>query len=352
MSKFRLKREKYDVFDSGLATILFVILQNLFLLLYGALPSSIKGIAIVGILASFGIELMFALAGYLTSAIRGVDFFSASKLNKKINWKIVGITLLIALISIFGFNALSNYFIMFLESVGYKTSLSNIAIGNFPTYLLYLFLVAVVPAVFEEICFRGTICAGLIKTNKHLAVWVSALIFMLMHGGPEQTIHQFILGVIFGYVFVYTGNLWVTILIHFFNNAIAVTMMYMQTLMMNGAENVGEVTEEVVGFAGLSGVEIVTTVMTACLTAVSAGVLIFCLTKSLITQCKELEQKKEKILAENGEIVEASTEECVADEFVQTIKQSNNIAPIVMIVVSSAWLIFEWVMALISGFGL
>ena len=338
MSKFRLKREKYDVFDSGLATILFVILQNLFLLLYGALPESIRGIAIVGILASFGIELMFALAGYLTSAIRGVDFFSASKLNKKINWKIVGVTLLIALISIFGFNALSNYFIMFLESVGYKTSLSNIAIGNFPTYLLYLFLVAAVPAVFEEICFRGTICAGLIKTNKHLAVWVSALIFMLMHGGPEQTIHQFILGVIFGYIFVYTGNLWVTILIHFFNNAIAVTMMYMQTLIMNGAEHIGE--------------EIVTTIMTACLTAVSAGVLIFCLTKSLIAQCKALEQKKEKVLAESGDVVETSTEELESDEFVQTAKKHNNIAPIVMIVVSSAWLIFEWVMALISGFGL
>jgi len=247
MDQFRLKREKYDVYDAGFVTVLFVVLQNLFLSLYHFLPSNLKAIPIIGIIASFGIEFMFGLAGLLTSKIRNVDFFRASKLNKKINWPIVGFCALIAIVSIYGFNSLSNYFIMMLETIGYKTSLSNIVIDNIFSYVMYVVLIGVVPAVFEEICFRGTICAGLESKNKHLAVFVSAFLFMIMHGGPEQTIHQFILGVVFGYIFVYTGNLWITILIHFFNNTIAVTLMYIQSFMSAQVESgaLGSITSNV-----------------------------------------------------------------------------------------------------------
>ena len=347
----RLRREKYDCFDAGLATVLFVVLENLFLLLYQALPASVKSVAIVGMLASFGLEFMFAFAGYLTSAIRGVDFFKASKMNKKISWGVVGLTFVIALIAVFGFNSLSNYFIMFLEGLGYKTSLSNMAIGNFGAYILYLFLVAAVPAVFEEICFRGTICAGLEKKNKHLAVWLSAFIFMIMHGGPEQTIHQFILGVIFGYIFVYTGNLWVTILIHFFNNAIAVTMMFVQTLIANGADHLGEITEEVttIGFEGFTGVDIVTSLLSAFMTAVTAGALIFFITKAIKKRLDKVNNQNKE--TENAKLSELTDE---GESVMETPKKNNDtltqVLTIVAFVVSCAWLIFEWVIALVSGF--
>ena len=47
-----------------------------------------------------------------------------------------------------------------------------------------------------------------------------------MHGNASQTIHQFIVGVIVGVAFYKTGNLWIGVLIHFFNNLIPVTLTY------------------------------------------------------------------------------------------------------------------------------
>ena len=54
------------------------MLQNIFLVLYAILPVRVRSVALVGIIASFLIEAMFGLAGYLTSNIRNVDFFKLS----------------------------------------------------------------------------------------------------------------------------------------------------------------------------------------------------------------------------------------------------------------------------------
>ena len=47
-----------------------------------------------------------------------------------------------------------------------------------------------------------------------------------MHGNAEQTVHQMIVGMIVGYLFFKTGNLWIGIIVHFFNNFISVTQAY------------------------------------------------------------------------------------------------------------------------------
>jgi len=348
MDQFRLKREKYDVYDAGFVTVLFVVLQNLFLSLYHFLPSNLKAIPIIGIIASFGIEFMFGLAGLLTSKIRNVDFFRASKLNKKINWPIVGFCALIAIVSIYGFNSLSNYFIMMLETIGYKTSLSNIVIDNIFSYVMYVVLIGVVPAVFEEICFRGTICAGLESKNKHLAVFVSAFLFMIMHGGPEQTIHQFILGVVFGYIFVYTGNLWITILIHFFNNTIAVTLMYIQSFM--SAKNIAGDVQSTVGFAGYSATEIVISIFISLVMAVTAGTIIYFLVRAIKKQQDKLDNVKD---GQNND----DTVDNVKDKDLQiqngNLKHDNKFKRYLIWVlfgISIGYMIMEWVLTLINGF--
>ena len=348
-NQFRLKRENFDIIDSSMTCMLFVVLESLFLLLFYALPVEFRAIPVVGLFASFGLEFMFALAGFLTSSIRGVSFFKATKLNKKINWKIVGFTFLIAIIAVYGFSSLSNYFIMGLEELGYKTSLSNIAIPNVFSYLLYLVLVCAVPAVFEEICFRGCICAGLESKNKHFAVWFSAFIFMIMHGGPEQTIHQLILGVIFGYIFVYTQNLWVTILIHFFNNAVAVTMMFIQSLaQVEGAS--GDVAA--VGFGDATTLQILLSAMSGLIMAVTAGVLIYFLTKAIKKQLSksdpEIEVQAEQNVSENNE---QDSESNIALQNIEKSKnRTNNIIASILFALAIGYMAYEWIIELIKGF--
>ena len=356
----RLKRDYFDVYDSSIATTLFVVLQNVFLVLYSLLPEGLRIISIVSMIASFLLEFTFALAGYLTARIRNVDFFKASKLNKKVNWKVALWCLLIAIICIFSFSSFSNVFIALLESAGYTPALSNMSIPNFGTYLFYLFMICVVPAVFEEICFRGTICAGLEKQNKHLAVFVSAFLFMIMHGGPEQTIHQFILGVIFGYIFVYTGNLWVTILIHFFNNAIAVTVMYIETISLSGVTS-GDIQGEATEVA-LTPLTTIATLVIGIIMAVVACLLIKVIVEQINKQLNKIENQN----SNNGDVLIAQQEITENTEQDNADNSSNNLVPVVeadkkqsvwkkvlmwaMFILPTLYMIFNWALELLAGF--
>lgn len=90
--------------------------------------------------------------------------------------------------------------------------------------LLNLFIVALVPAIGEELLFRG-ILLKLIKDiahNVHWAVIISALLFSAFHLQFYGFLPRFALGLVLGYLFVITNNLWVPIFIHFINNAAAV----------------------------------------------------------------------------------------------------------------------------------
>lgn len=88
-----------------------------------------------------------------------------------------------------------------------------------------ILVMAVMPAIAEEYYFRGSlmhIIQRLVK-NYHITVWISAIIFSAIHVQFFGFFPRMILGVFFGYMFVWTQNIWIPILAHFVNNA-AVTV--------------------------------------------------------------------------------------------------------------------------------
>jgi len=92
-----------------------------------------------------------------------------------------------------------------------------------------IFLVAIVPAIGEELIFRG-IVLRLFKqwTGKaHLAVWLSAIIFSAIHFQFLGFMPRLLLGLLMGYLFVYSRNIWVPIIAHFANNLVAVVAYFM-----------------------------------------------------------------------------------------------------------------------------
>lgn len=95
-------------------------------------------------------------------------------------------------------------------------------------YLGNLLFVGVFAAVAEEFFFRGALQKLLVKLFKsnHTGVWMTAFIFSLMHLQFYGFLPRIILGVILGYLFVWSKNLWIPILIHFLNNALVVTFSY------------------------------------------------------------------------------------------------------------------------------
>ncbi len=93
----------------------------------------------------------------------------------------------------------------------------------FNTILLTLFM-AVVPAIAEEIVFRGIIQNSLIKLfkNPHLAIWSAGVIFSLIHFSFFGFFPRVVMGAFFGYLYFYSGKFYIPVIAHFINNFIIV----------------------------------------------------------------------------------------------------------------------------------
>ncbi|MVZ63201.1 CPBP family intramembrane glutamic endopeptidase [Sphingobacterium humi] len=97
--------------------------------------------------------------------------------------------------------------------------------GNLMTNLLVM---AVIPAIVEEFFFRGAlqnICFRLFN-NQHAAIWLTAIIFSAIHVQFFGFFPRMILGLVFGYAFVWTKNIWVPVFAHFVNNATVTIMAF------------------------------------------------------------------------------------------------------------------------------
>jgi membrane protease YdiL (CAAX protease family) len=92
-----------------------------------------------------------------------------------------------------------------------------------------LFMIALIPAIGEEFLFRGVIQRILSEwtKNNHLAIWLSAILFSALHFQFYGFLPRAILGAMFGYLFVISGNLWLPMIAHFINNAAAVVAYYL-----------------------------------------------------------------------------------------------------------------------------
>lgn len=93
---------------------------------------------------------------------------------------------------------------------------------SWPLFILELLSTAVLVPVMEEFAFRGVLLTSLSLYGRGFAIFLSALVFSLVHLDFANVVFAFLAGLVFGYLYVRTGNLWVTICIHALNNAIAV----------------------------------------------------------------------------------------------------------------------------------
>lgn len=92
--------------------------------------------------------------------------------------------------------------------------------------ILNIFVVAVLPALLEEMVYRGFILQTLRRYGDGMAILVSAILFGLMHGNILQIPFAFLLGLVMGFLVVQTGNIWLAVALHFTNNTVAVLLDY------------------------------------------------------------------------------------------------------------------------------
>lgn len=124
--------------------------------------------------------------------------------------------------------------------------------------ILAFFVVAVLPGIGEEIIFRGMIQNDLYRAtrNPHTAIWISAFIFSAIHFQFYGFFPRMLLGALFGYLYFWSGNLWMPVLAHFANNGFTLVSLY---FVQNGTISVDVDTVELsasqvlfsAGFSGL-----------------------------------------------------------------------------------------------------
>ncbi len=91
-----------------------------------------------------------------------------------------------------------------------------------------LFMIALLPSVGEELLFRGVFQRIFTRWTRshHWGIWISAILFSALHMQFYGFVPRLLLGVLFGYLLVWSGSIWLPVFAHFVNNSIAVIAFY------------------------------------------------------------------------------------------------------------------------------
>ena len=159
---------------------------------------------------------------------------------EKINWRQVSIVFAIMITALFvsGFLSYVNELIPIGESA--KTLFERmekeynqqveaiIGLDSTGDYILAVFIMAFLPALCEETLFRGGLQNFLTRATQK--PWLSIIIVSLLFSGAHFSFYGFLprlfLGIVLGLLYQYSGRIWLNILGHFLNNAIALTALY------------------------------------------------------------------------------------------------------------------------------
>ena len=104
-------------------------------------------------------------------------------------------------------------------------------------FLVGVLVIAVVPAISEELVFRGVIQRNLVQWfgSRHAGVWLAAAIFSAIHFQFFGFVPRFVLGLILGYLYEWSGNILVPMAAHFTQNAFQLLLLYLQQRQWAGA---------------------------------------------------------------------------------------------------------------------
>lgn len=182
---------------------------------------------------------LFIIPPFIIGYLYEGSAFDYLTLNRKLNLSVISIGLLAVIASgpLIGYLGDLNSNMHFPPSMsGLEHWMRNmednadnlinqfIAVKTIWGTLFNIFMIAIIPALGEELLFRGVIQKIFTQMthNYHLGIWISALLFSALHMQFYGFIPRMLLGALFGYLLVFTGSIWLPILAHFLNNFVGV----------------------------------------------------------------------------------------------------------------------------------
>jgi membrane protease YdiL (CAAX protease family) len=226
----KFRQNSYDANDSGIMFLLaLVIPQVLFALVIICAGDSLKTDSFAyTLLCSLVPQIAMILSFLFVSERKKVNYKTANQISfKKVKIIPLLIVLAVGIVAMFGFSPIISLFDHIVEGWGYTSSTSNIDVSTFGKFAGAVVYIAILPAICEELVFRGVITNGLKSYGTKTAVILSAVMFAIMHQNLQQLIYQMFLGAVMAYIILKTGSIIYTMLLHFFNNFVIIFNSYL-----------------------------------------------------------------------------------------------------------------------------
>lgn len=201
------------------------------------LPENISFSRLLQVFTSF---LMMGVPALVLSKITGGDAIKDLGFNDQINIKQVGIVVLMVVTGFFLSGALSELNRMIplsakatelFERFEDRYNQTVMAIGNMKTvsdFIVSLIVMALVPSIFEEMLFRGSLQQVMVSLTRNpvTGILLTSLLFSAIHISFYGFLPRLFLGLVLGYIFYESKNLWLSVIAHFINNAYTLVVMF------------------------------------------------------------------------------------------------------------------------------
>ena len=136
---------------------------------------------------------------------------------------------LLGLFTLFALSPMLNYFQLLMDKLGKPQPTLSYSIDTPAKYIISLISMAVLPAVCEELVFRGVLVNCLKEKGHTFAIIMSSVMFSMFHFSLSQLIYPLCFGIILSIVYLKTKNILFPILLHFINNALTISIQYFST---------------------------------------------------------------------------------------------------------------------------
>lgn len=143
------------------------------------------------------------------------------------NWLILIICIVTGIASLYLLSPVVNIVEWALTLIPLKSGGIGFEIDSFGRMVYALFILGLLPAVCEELLFRGAIF-NCLRTKSHtFAIIMSAVMFGIFHMSGYQFVYPILFGILLGLIMSKWGNIWYCIITHFVNNAFVIVSNYL-----------------------------------------------------------------------------------------------------------------------------
>lgn len=213
--------------DGGLA-FAFMIVLYVFISFFGqVLLSAIcdaGSVAYIAVSSLFSLLSMSAVIIYFT-AHNALPFRLTFIVNKFHPLSAI-IVVMLAAGMFFGLGFINETFAGVFKNWGLSVSALVLPLENFWQFILFSFTLAVLPAVIEEMFFRGLLLTALSKVKTVYAVFTVSLVFALYHCSVAQFVYQLVYGAALTLLAVYAKSIFPGMIVHFLNNFAVICFEY------------------------------------------------------------------------------------------------------------------------------